>query len=145
MKTNQIKILELTGYSGKSMYSHRPVMKMIVDIGDYGNIPTKDIPMFNDKLLKMLPGLGKNCCGLGYEGGFADRLKEGTYLAHVLEHVILEIQYMLGYDVSYGKTRTITAPALLYIVFEYQNEVCGMECAKVAVFILNNLIAEKTY
>lgn len=143
MKTNQIKILELTGYSGKSMYSHRPVMKMIVDIGDYGNIPTKEIPMFNDKLLQMLPGLGKNCCGLGYEGGFADRLKEGTYLAHVLEHVILEIQYMLGYDVSYGKTRTITAPALLYLVFEYQNEVCGMECAKVAVFILNNLIAGK--
>jgi cyanophycin synthetase len=143
MKTNQIKILELTGYSGKNIYSHRPVMKMTVDIGDYGNIPTKDIPMFNERLLKMLPGLGENCCGLGYEGGFADRLKEGTYLAHVLEHVILEMQYMLGYDVSFGKTRTISAPSLYYLVFEYRNEVCGMECSKVAVFILNHLLAGK--
>ena len=143
MKTNQIRILELTGYSGKNIYSLRPVMKMTVDIGDYGNIPTKDIPMFNEKLLKMLPGLKKNCCGLGYEGGFADRLKEGTYLAHVLEHVILEMQYMLGYDVGYGKTRTIAAPSLYYLVFEYLNEVCGMECSKVAVFILNHLLAGK--
>jgi cyanophycin synthetase len=143
MKLNQIRILELSGYSGKNIYSLKPVMKMTVDIGEYGNIPTKDIPMFNEKLLKMLPGLKKNCCGLGYEGGFADRLKEGTYLAHVLEHVILEMQYVLGYDISFGKTRTIEAPSLYYLVFEYQNEVCGMECSKVAVFILNNLIAGK--
>lgn len=143
MKTNQIRILELTGFSGKNIYSHKPVMKMTVDIGDYGDIPTKDIPGFNEKLLAMLPGLRKNCCSLGYEGGFADRLKEGTYLAHVLEHVILEMQFALGYDVRYGKTRTVTAPSLYYLVFEYQNEVCAQECAKVAVFILNNLIAEK--
>ncbi len=143
MKTNQIRILELTGFSGKNIYSLRPVMKMTVDIGDYGDTPTKDIPMFNEKLLKLLPGLKKNCCGLGYVGGFADRLKEGTYLAHVLEHVILEMQYELGYDVSFGKTRTIKAPSLYYLVFEYRNEVCGMECAKVAVFILNHLLTGK--
>jgi cyanophycin synthetase len=143
MKTNQIRILELSCYSGKNIYSHRPVMKMTVDIGDYGNTPTKDIPMFNDKLLNMLPGLTKNCCGLGYEGGFADRLKEGTYLAHVLEHVILEMQYALGYDVGFGKTRTIKAPSVYYLIFEYQNEVCGLECSKVAVFILNHLLAGK--
>jgi cyanophycin synthetase len=143
MKTNQIRILELTGYSGKNIHSHRPVMKMTVDIGDYGDIPTKDIPLFNEKLLKLLPGLRKNCCGLGYEGGFVDRLNEGTYLAHVLEHVILEIQYALGYGVTFGKTRTIKAPSVYYLVYEYINEVCGMECSKVAVFILNNLIAGK--
>ncbi|SHI10219.1 cyanophycin synthetase [Sporobacter termitidis DSM 10068] len=140
MKANQISISELTIYSGKNIYSHKPVMKMTVDIGAYGDIPTKDIPMFNDKLLSLLPGLRKNCCGLGYEGGFLDRLREGTYLGHVLEHVILEMQYVLGYEVSFGRTRTITAPSLYYLVYEYQNEVCGQECAKVAVFILNHLI-----
>ena len=84
-----------------------------------------------------------NCCGLGYEGGFVERLEEGTYLAHVLEHVILEMQHTLGYDVSYGKTRTVKAPSQYYLAFEYQNEVCAQECSKVAVFILNNLLLGK--
>ncbi len=143
MKTNQIRILELTSYSGKNIYSLRPVMKMTVDIGGYGNIPTKDIPHFNNKLLSLLPGLKQNYCSLGYEGGFVERLEEGTYLAHVLEHVILEMQSVLGYDVSFGQTRTVIAPSQYYLVFEYQNEVCGMECSKVAVFILNYLLAGK--
>ena len=143
MKTNKITVSELTVYSGKNIHSLRPVMKMTVDIGEYGNVPTKDIPSFNEKLLDLLPGLRRNCCGLGYEGGFLDRLREGTYLAHVLEHVILEMQAVLGYDVAFGRTRTVTAPSEYTLVFEYQNEVCAQECAKVAVFILNNLIAGK--
>lgn len=143
MKANQIKINEFSIYSGKNIYSHKPVMKMTVDIGEYGNIPTKDIPMFNEKLLSIFPGLKKNCCSLGYEGGFVERLNEGTYLAHVLEHVILEMQYILGYEVSFGKTRTVTAPSEYYLVYEYINEVCGTECSKVAVFILNHLLCGK--
>jgi cyanophycin synthetase len=143
MKAHQILISELTVYSGKNIFSHKPVMKMTVDIGEYGNIPTKDIPMFNEKLLSLFPGLRKNSCGLGYDGGFLERLGEGTYLGHVLEHVILEMQYMLGYDVSFGRTRTVREPSVYYIVFEYKNEVCAQECAKVAVFILNHLLCRR--
>jgi cyanophycin synthetase len=140
MKANQITVSELTVFNGKNIYSHKPVVKMTIDIGAYGDIPTKDIPMFNEKLLALFPGLLKNYCGLGYEGGFAERLREGTYLGHVLEHVILEMQVILGYDVGFGRTRTVTAPSIYYLVFEYKNEVCAQECAKVAVFILNHLI-----
>lgn len=140
MKANPIKINELQVFSGPNIYSRRPVMRMTIDIGEYGSIPTKDIPKFNDRLLRLFPGLETNCCGLGYPGGFVDRLREGTYLGHVLEHVILEMQYSLGYDVSYGKTRTIVEPSLYYLVYAFQNEVCGLECSKVAVFILNHLI-----
>lgn len=143
MKTNQLKILELSSFNGKNIYSLRPVLKMTVDIGIYGDTPTKDIPNFNDRLLALLPGLKKNYCSLGYEGGFLDRLREGTYLAHVLEHAILEMQYALGYSVTYGKTRTVKAPSQYYIVCEYQNEVCALECAKIAVSIFNQLLAGK--
>jgi cyanophycin synthetase len=64
-------------------------------------------------------------------------------MAHVLEHVILEMQYMLGYDVSFGKTRMIEDPSLYYLVFAYQNEVCGLECGKAAIFILNSILERK--
>lgn len=132
-----IKVNDIKAYPGRNIYSHRPVIKMTVDIGKYSEIPTKDIPGFNEKLLEGFPGLKTNCCGLGYEGGFLEKLRSGTYMAHVLEHVILEMQYMLGYDVRYGKTRLLEEPSTYYLVYEYQNEVCGLECGKAAIFILN--------
>ena len=137
METDKIKICDFITYPGRNIYSHRPVMKIIVDIGAYSEIPTKNIKGFNERLLKSFPGLKTNSCGLGYEGGFLVKLKEGTYLAHVLEHVILEMQFMLGYDVRYGKTRILKEPSVYYLVYEFQNEVCGLECGKAAAFILN--------
>ena len=138
-----IKILDFVTYLGRNIYSSRPVMKMVVDIGKYKDIPTKDIKGFNERLLKAFPGIKKNCCGLGYEGGFLERLNSGTYIAHVLEHVILEMQSMLGYDVRYGKTRMTEKPTEYYLVYEYANEVCGLECSKTAVFILNYFINDR--
>ncbi len=140
MKADKIHINDFTIYTGRNIYSHRPIMKMIVDIGKYGEIPTNQIPGFNEKLLACFPGLRTNVCGLGHEGGFVERLEEGTYMAHVLEHVVLELQAMVGYDIHYGKTRTIEEPSVYYLVYEYENEVCGLECGKASVFILNRLL-----
>ncbi len=140
MKADQIHICDLTIYSGRNIYSHRSAMKMTVDIGEYGTIPTREIVGFNEKLLELFPGLRENSCGLGYPGGFLEKLEAGTYLAHVLEHVILEMQSQLGYRVKYGKTRTVKEPSLYYLVYEYENEVCGLECGKAAVYILNHLL-----
>ncbi|MDP4151849.1 MAG: cyanophycin synthetase [Bacillota bacterium] len=143
MATEQIEICDFTIYNTRNIYSHRPVMKMVVDIGKYHDIPTNKIPGFNERLLEIMPGLKTNFCGLGYEGGFLDRLNEGTYIAHVLEHMVLEMQYMVGYDVHYGKTRVIEEPSLYYLVYEFQNEVCGIECGKACVYILNCLLTNE--
>lgn len=134
-----MEIHDLLIYRGRNIYSHKPVIKLIVDIGKYEDIPTKDIVGFNEKLITAFPNLKSNYCGLGYEGGFLDRLKEGTYLAHVLEHVILDMQYTLGYNVGFGKTRRIE-PSLYYLVFEYMDQATGIECSKAAVYILNCFI-----
>ncbi|MGI5971164.1 MAG: cyanophycin synthetase [Oscillospiraceae bacterium] len=141
MSNNPIIICDYTVFNGRNIYSHKPVIKLIVDIGKYSEIPTNKISGFNEKLLEYFPGLKTNCCGLGYEGGFLVRLREGTYLAHVLEHVILELQYQLGYDIGFGKTRLYAEPSTYYLVYEFGNEVGGLECGKAAVFILNQIIA----
>lgn len=144
MDNGPLKINYFTIYSGRNIFSHRPVVKIVVDIGPYGKIPTNQIDGFNEKLLALLPGLRKNRCGLGYEGGFVQRLEEGTYLAHVLEHVALELQFAAGYDISFGKTRLIKEPSVYYLVYEFENEACGLECGKTAVYLLNRLLAGKT-
>lgn len=143
METDRIKICDFSIFSGRNIYSHRPVARMVVDIGRYGETPTSRIPGFNEKLLEYFPGLATNCCGLGYPGGFLERLRSGTYLAHVLEHVVLEMQYMVGYDVRFGKTREMGDSSRYYLVYEFQNEICGLECGKASVFILNRILEGK--
>lgn len=133
-------ILNIQTFKGRNIYSHRPVIKYVVDLGDLYDTPTKDIDRFNERLLSMLPGLGRHFCSLGHEGGFAERLKEGTYLAHVTEHVILELQCRMGYDVKYGKTRKLEEPSVYYSVFEYKNEKFAAECLFTAVDMVNTLI-----
>lgn len=140
----KVQIIDVQCYTGRNIHSHRPVIKLTVDIGELYKYPTKHIEGFNDRLLELFPGLKRHSCSLGYEGGFLERLKEGTYIGHVTEHLIIEIQNMLGYKVSYGKTRVIEEPSLYYIVFEYVNEKCGIECARNSVDIIQNLIEKRS-
>lgn len=136
-----MKILDVSVFKGRNIYSHHPVIKMVLDIGEYANKPTNQIGGLNEKILNAFPGLKTNHCGYGYEGGFLEKLNQGTYLAHVVEHVILEMQFMAGYDVRFGKTRYMGSGSRYYIVYEFENEVCGLECGKAAVFILDRFIA----
>lgn len=135
-----MKIIDIVLLKGRNIYSHNPVLKMTIDIGEYSETETKDIPGFNEKLLACFPNLRKSTCSLGYEGGFLERLENGTYLGHVLEHVIIDIQTTLGFHVKYGKTRLLEEPSIYYLVCEYENEICALECSKVAFFILNSFI-----
>ena len=136
-----MRIREIRSFCGRNIYSHKPVIKMVVDIGELHRRPTKDIKGFNNKLLEMFPGLQKHFCSPGFEGGFVQRLEEGTYIGHVAEHLILEMQVILGYDVSFGKTRVIEEPSLYYIVYEYVNEKCGIECGRAAISLVGDIIA----
>ena len=140
-----MKIYSIQSYFARNIFSHRPVIKMVLDIENYHNTPTCDIEGFNRKLLDYFPGLAKHFCSLGYEGGFVDRLAEGTYIGHVIEHLTLELQSMMGYQVFYGKTRIIKEPSLYYMVFEYVNNRCGIECGKAAVEIADAICENRVF
>lgn len=135
-------ILKTNIYKGRNIYSHKPVIKMELDLKELYNTPTKDIPRFNESLLNVLPGLKEHYCSTGIPGGFVQRLNEGTYLAHVTEHITLELQHMLGYEVSYGKAREIK-DNIYYIVYEFKLEECGTRAGRLAVEIVNSLIENK--
>lgn len=136
-------ILNIHCFKGKSIYSHKPVIKAILDLGGLYDTPTKNIEGFNKGLLELFPGFAGHFCSLGHEGGFIERLEEGTYLAHVTEHIVLEIQNLLGYDVHYGKSRVLQSPSMYFIVYEYVNEKLAIESLISAVGAVNSLIAGK--
>lgn len=136
-----MQIHSIQSFPGRNIYSHKPVVKMILDLDELHDVESKDIEGFNSKILNAFPGLGKHHCSLGYEGGFADRLKEGTYFGHIIEHIILELQNMTGYEVNFGKTRLLEAPSIYMVIYEFINERCGMECGRTAVDIVSKLVS----
>ena len=135
-----MELLDIQSFKGRNIHSHRPVIKAVVNLKNLYDTPTCQISQFNERLIQLLPGLQKHFCSLGREGGFLERLIEGTYLAHVTEHTVLELQSMMGCDVNYGKTRQADQPSIYTIIFEYQNEMLATECLLSAIDIVNMLI-----
>jgi hypothetical protein len=119
----------------------KPVIRMIIALDPEYDRPTKEFPGFHEKLLDAFPDLSRHHCTRGEEGGFLERLSEGTYPCHVVEHAIIAFQNMLGYDVKYGRTRVVEEPCRYAVIYECINEVCAMECGKAATFILNCFLA----
>ncbi|PYG89163.1 cyanophycin synthetase [Ruminiclostridium sufflavum DSM 19573] len=138
-----MQIQSIYCFQGRNIYSHKPVIRMVVDIGIFEAGPTREIPGFNKKLLKKFPKIAEHTCGLGYAGGFGERLIEGTYIGHVAEHLILEIHNIMGYSVKYGKTRQIGNSSRYYIIFEYINEAFSVECGKKVIEIVKAFAEDK--
>lgn len=103
-----------------------------MDLGTYGALPSSAQPKFTPRLLAFFPGLKEHHCSRGRRGGFAERLEEGTYLGHVVEHVALECLYLGGEDGVYGKTREHT-PGVVRIVFESETEPGGRIALELAI------------
>jgi len=134
-------IVSSYAYQRKNIYSHKPVVRLVVDLDKYADIPTKDIEGFNESIQELLPGLKKHCCSKGYEGGFIERLQEGTYFSHVIEHIAIELQVRLGYDIRFGKTRETGNKGVYNIIYGYENEQAGLEAGKLALEIAEGILA----
>jgi cyanophycin synthetase len=139
-----MKILDMKAFNGRNIYSHRRCIKMDVDLEGYCEIPSKDIEDFNYNLIKLLPELNRHRCGIDEIGGFIKRLKEGTYLAHICEHIIIALQNIIGLEASFGRAREIEGDRY-YIIYEYSYKNTGLLLGKMAVDLVNSLIKKATF
>ncbi|MGL5084624.1 MAG: cyanophycin synthetase family protein, partial [Clostridium sp.] len=134
-----MRVIKIKTYEGKNIYSHKKCIRMDIDLEGYCEIPSKMIEDFNFNLVNMIPELRTHRCGIDEDEGFVKRLKEGTYLAHICEHIIIAIQNKIGIEIAYGKSREIKDD-IYYIIFEYIYANTAQETAKLAVDIINALI-----
>ena len=100
-----MKFLEIRCLQGPNIWTYRPVLEAIVDIGDLEDSPSNTIPGFVDRLTAWLPSLIEHRCSYEERGGFVRRLQEGTWPCHILEHVTLELQNLAGMPGGFGKAR----------------------------------------
>lgn len=137
-----MKIIQKRVYEGQNIYSNKKCIRIDVNLEGYCEIPSKKIPNFNFNLVKIIPELNTHRCGIDEEGGFVKRLEEGTYLAHICEHVIIAIQNKLGIEVVYGKAREIQGDNY-YIIVQYEYKNTAIETINLAVDLINSLINQE--
>jgi cyanophycin synthetase len=108
--------------AGPNVYTHRPALVLRLDLEDLAGRETREVEGFDERLLAALPGLAEHHCSKGYAGGFVERLREGTYFGHAVEHAALELTGLAGVGVTHGKTRAEAAPRVYSVVVEYKAE-----------------------
>jgi cyanophycin synthetase len=131
---NIIDIKVMKGPNYWSVRRHKLIV-MRLDLEDMEQKPTNKIDGFLDRLQKLMPSMQSHRCSEGCDGGFFMRVKEGTWMGHVIEHIALELQTLAGMDVGFGRTRETSTPGVYHVVFSYFEEKAGIYAAKAAVKI----------
>lgn len=124
-KKNDIKFLRINYLAGPNIWTYRPVIEAWLDIGELEDYPSNLLPGFTTRLTTWLPGLVEHHCGVGYHGGFIERLNEGTWAGHILEHVVLEVQSLAGMKTGFGKTRSTGEHGVYKMAFRTRDNVVG--------------------
>ena len=121
-KLNDIQLLRTNFLRGPSVWTYRPVLEVWLDLGELEDYPSNKIPGLNERLTSWLPDLIEHTCGVGERGGFIQRLEGGTWMGHVLEHVIIELLNLAGLPAEFGQTREISQRGVYRMVFRCPEE-----------------------
>jgi cyanophycin synthetase len=142
-----MRILKTQTLRGPNYWSIRypNLILMRLDLEDLADRPSDQIPGFYEALTETLPSLIEHFCSPGHRGGFLSRVRQGTYMGHIVEHVALELQTMAGMPVGFGRTRGAAESGVYQVVFEYQNEQAGRYAARAAVRLCNSLVETGHY
>ncbi len=140
-----MQILAWRYFEGPNPHCHRPMLELELELGRLAEQTTREFPGFTDTLLRDVPGLSDHHCSLGYAGGFVLRLREGTLLGHVLEHLALELLHGCGAEGVYGKTRQIGRSSRFRIAFESPEAEVGHAAADLARRYIAALAERRTF
>ncbi|REL32899.1 cyanophycin synthetase [Rhodohalobacter sp. SW132] len=136
---NILNINVMSGPNNWSVKRHQLIV-LELDIGDLEYLPTNEIDGFYERITALLPGLYDHHCSEGEPGGFFARVKEGTWIGHVIEHIAIELQVMADIDTSFGQTRGTGVKGHYFVVFDCADEESGRLTAEIAVLIAQNLV-----
>jgi cyanophycin synthetase len=140
-------IIDIRTLKGPNYWSNyrKKLIVMKLDLQDLEERPTNKIEGFTERMTAMLPSLATHRCSADYEGGFIERVNEGTWMGHVIEHIALEIQSLAGMEVGYGRTRSTGAHGVYNVVFSYMEPAVGVYAARASVDIAQAIVDGTEY
>ncbi|MEJ8820605.1 cyanophycin synthetase [Variovorax humicola] len=119
---DDIQLPRIRYLRGPNLWTYRPVLEVWLDLGRLEDFPSNLVPGFTDRLTALLPALIEHHCGVGERGGFIQRLVEGTWAGHVLEHVVIELLNLAGMPTGFGQTRSTSKTGVYRMVFRARDE-----------------------
>ncbi len=119
---DDIRLLRIRYLRGPNIWTYRPVLETWLDLGALEDFPSDRIEGFPGRLTALLPALIEHHCGVGERGGFLQRLTEGTWAGHVLEHVVIELLNLAGMPTGFGQTRSTSKHGVYRMVFRAREE-----------------------
>ncbi len=146
-ETASMKILKTLTLRGPNYWSIRrkKLIVMRLDLENLAERPSNEIPGFYEGLVDILPSLVEHYCSPGHRGGFLERVKKGTYMGHIIEHVALELQELTKMPVGFGRTRETATPGVYNVVFEYVDEQAGRYAGRAAVRLCQSIVETGSY
>jgi cyanophycin synthetase len=145
MIAHHIEFLRMTHLRGPNIWTYRPVLEALIDIGALEDFPSNTLPGFNERLTAWLPGLVEHRCSVGERGGFLQRLEQGTWAGHVLEHVALELQTQAGMQTGFGKAREAGPRGIYKVVIRTRHEAVSRSALETARDLILAAIEGRTY
>jgi cyanophycin synthetase len=142
---DHLRVSRLRAVRGPNFWRLAPVIACDVTLGSLEDVPSTRIPGFNERLLALLPSLREHPCSRGTEGGFVERLMEGTHLPHIMEHVALELQSLAGTDVSFGRVVESGDPGVWWLIVAYEEEEVGLEAMRETQRLVRACISGEPY
>lgn len=142
-----MKIISTKVMRGPNFWSNyrQNIIVMKLDLEELEFLPTNKIDGFSERIEQLIPSMYSHRCSESHEGGFFSRIKDGTWIGHVIEHIALEIQTLAGMDCGYGRTRSDNKEGVYNVIFAYHVEKAGLYAAEAAIRIAQALIDNVAY
>ena len=135
MKINRVRYLK-----GPNYFAYVPTVCIDLDLEEMEDRPSDTLPGFTEALLRVMPTLASHTCSKGYPGGFVERLKVGTWMGHILEHMALELQNMAGIEVNRGKTVMLNETGHYQVTYEFKEPESAYQAFLSALSIVESLL-----
>lgn len=145
MTQRKLEIIKTSWLNGPNIWTYRPCIEALINIHDLEQAPSNLIPGLYESLTTWLPNLAEHRCGIGEKGGFLERLRDGTYAAHILEHVVIELHEMIGQPVGFGKARMTSKTGIYKMVFRTTERRVGMACLHTGMRLLQAAIDQAPF
>lgn len=140
-----MKISSIRAITGPNIYSYRPILVMRLHLEELTGKESCDVSGFNERLLRLLPGVRNHHCSKGRPGGFVEWLEESASFGHIVEHVALELTDLVGIGTFHGKTLAAGAPGVYNLVIEYKAEKGAEFLIRKAVEVIESLLRGESF